>query len=599
MSSHMADYALRRERPPYENTAEPVSLGEGFHAEERAPGAQPFHWMSEHGCLTFDASASHRFLELGVASEFKNGSQELQISGLPTVTLLPGESLLSLDVPPGVSSLTLSVNKMYSADWHPSDPRPLSIRVRSAVMHSDPERHRHVSQQHANGIVNLAEMLSGRTHLASTPRSLGIDLYGACNVKPPCVYCEWDWNKSLEGEFVDTPFDLGTLNEWGAFFDNSSQLVNCSIGEPFMMKNIDELLDAFGDTGKVLELTCNGQILTDRNIQKLLGRPINLYISLDAATPATYEKLRNNRFESLVANVRRLINAKGGPGHLPNVYLVFMPMKVNAHELDEFITLCADLRADQLVLRPLNYSDKLELNWKRAGYSFEYQRELLPFEKLVWISGRAAELCRQLGVELSDQMDFGGAMGDAFHEQFEAGRLSAVKSVAKNDAVATPVEEPPATSSPSVDTAMTPVEATPAVAPPMSSLGGEQQPACTEPWKSLYILRRGVFPCCYGGAPLAPMNEYRTAWNSPVVQDIRRELARGRFHKYCLDSPACPIVRKVDNAGQLTFRDRLHFFTKKWSVRALWFWQWSAIRGRRIMTERGYVSAQIRKVFGR
>jgi hypothetical protein len=76
-------------------------------------------------------------------------------------------------------------------------------------------------------------------------------------------------------------------------------------------------------------------------------------------------------------------------------------------------------------------------------------------------------------------------------------------------------------------------------------------PICDEPWKSLYILRRGVYPCCYGGHELAPMDDYRAVWNSQILQDIRSELAAGRLHRYCRESPACPIVRKMAAAGEL------------------------------------------------
>ncbi len=62
-------------------------------------------------------------------------------------------------------------------------------------------------------------------------------------------------------------------------------LVNCSIGEPFMMRGFDDMLAAIGDRGKPLEMSTNGQILTDRNIERLLGRNVELYVSLDAATP--------------------------------------------------------------------------------------------------------------------------------------------------------------------------------------------------------------------------------------------------------------------------------------------------------------------------
>jgi hypothetical protein len=61
-----------------------------------------------------------------------------------------------------------------------------------------------------------------------------------------------------------------------------------------------------------------------------------------------------------------------------------------------------------------------------------------------------------------------------------------------------------------------------------------------------------VFPCCYGGRPVAKMAGYREAWNSPLIQEIRRELAHGRFHEYCLGSPACPIVRKSAAAHELS-----------------------------------------------
>ena len=89
---------------------------------------------------------------------------------------------------------------------------------------------------------------------------------------------------------------------------------------------------------------------------------------------------------------------------------------------------------------------------------------------------------------------------------------------------------------------------------PLPSLGSEDQPLCLEPWRSLYILRRGTMPCCYGGAPVADFDEYREAWNGPEIVEIRRSLAAGEFPEYCLKSPACPIVRKHQAAGKLTRR---------------------------------------------
>ena len=548
---------------PFLATAAPVSLGDGFYEAER-DDAGIFHWMRRKGRLEFEARPADRYLEMSVCSEFRDRSQILTATSgsEPTaVGLVRGWMPLSLAVPAGASHVDLSVNKAFPRAYYPDDHRTLAVRLRQPRLHEDPERHAHVCRQQRNAEANLEELLEGRVALASTPPSLGIDLHGACNVKPPCVYCEWDVNKAFEAENVDAPFTIETLAEWGEFFDNSVSLVNCSIGEPFMMRNFDDLLDVFGDRGKVLETTTNGQILTERNIQKLLGRQIDLYVSLDAATPLTYARLRNDTFDKILRNLRRLIEAKGGPGHLPRLHLVFMPMKANVHELDAFIELCADLRVDRMVLRPLNYSDSIDLDWEREGYRYQYKNELLPFDELVRVSGRAAELCRRLGVDLADQMDFGSSMESLFAEGYDEGRQSA-----------TDAEPPPATPveperEGAVDSAATDEPtglATPAVAidpdehgtdqpSAIPSLGDERMPACTEPWKSLYILRRGVFPCCYGGVPIAPMDDYRDAWNSTEMQDIRRELLAGRFHEYCIRSPACPIVRKSQQASELPF----------------------------------------------
>ena len=562
-----------------------VSFGAGFHHEEHEDG-QAFRWMSERGTLTFASAPVERYLELWTLSEFHDLSQRLSVapqgpreevaarpdSKVDTYPLVHGWAPLSIVVGAGTDHLELHASRVFPQAFYPSDGRVLAIRVRGLRLHQDAERHAFVRRQHANGVLNVQEVLESRTTLQSTPPSLGIDLHGVCNVKPPCVYCEWDYSKDLEGDHVDTPFTRETLDEWGPFFDNAVHLVNCSIGEPFMMRNFDELLDVFGNTGKVLEMTTNGQILTERNIQKLIGRHIDLYISLDAATPLTYSRLRNDTFDKIVRNLRRLIAAKGGRGRFPQVFLVFMPMRCNVHELDDFVRLCAELQVDRMVLRPLNVSPSSLLDWERGGYHFSYQDEVLPFDQLVRVSGRAARLAKDLGVELSDQMDFGGAMRDLFEEEFARG-ASLDDTPASASTPANPAES--AIGTPQSAVAPPPAPATTAqpqsairnpqsTIPLLPSLGGEHQPACLEPWKSLYILRRGVMPCCYGHEPIAPMEDYREAWNSPVMQSIRGELLEGRFHDYCLRSTACPIVRKREQSKTLPRRQRSRLKVREW-----------------------------------
>lgn len=80
-----------------------------------------------------------------------------------------------------------------------------------------------------------------------------------------------------------------------------------------------------------------------------------------------------------------------------------------------------------------------------------------------------------------------------------------------------------------------------------SSAGGATRASrclCREPWESYYILRRGVMPCCHGAKPIAPMEDWAAAWNSPALQEIRACLAQGRLSAYCLESTGCPIVQR-------------------------------------------------------
>jgi len=85
-------------------------------------------------------------------------------------------------------------------------------------------------------------------------------------------------------------------------------------------------------------------------------------------------------------------------------------------------------------------------------------------------------------------------------------------------------------------------------------LGYGGLPICREPWESYYILRRGILPCCHGNPIIAPMTDWREAWNSPQIQEIRRYLSKGKLSPYCLESLGCPIVQRVLREGRLSNR---------------------------------------------
>ncbi|MGD8537541.1 MAG: SPASM domain-containing protein [Candidatus Aminicenantes bacterium] len=75
-------------------------------------------------------------------------------------------------------------------------------------------------------------------------------------------------------------------------------------------------------------------------------------------------------------------------------------------------------------------------------------------------------------------------------------------------------------------------------------IGESGMPLCKEPWENLYILRRGILPCCYGNPVGYAFPDYAQAWNSPEIQEIRRYLTQGKLSPYCMECLGCPIVQR-------------------------------------------------------
>jgi hypothetical protein len=89
---------------------------------------------------------------------------------------------------------------------------------------------------------------------------------------------------------------------------------------------------------------------------------------------------------------------------------------------------------------------------------------------------------------------------------------------------------------------------------PQDHLEGE--PLCAEPWKTLYVLNRGIMPCAFGVRALANWDEQggrnlddflRDVFNSDQYQEIRTELAAGRLPLYCRESLGCPALKRMSD----------------------------------------------------
>jgi len=126
-------------------------------------------------------------------------------------------------------------------------------------------------------------------------------------------------------------------------------------GEPFLNSDMFEIIRYARENGASV-LTSTNFTVTRRRLQEFIDSGLNLLkISLDAATPETYEKIRGrDRFEAICEDIRTLNELKSGAGSpTPALRLQFVIQRDNIHELSLLPRLAKELNADSIYLQPL------------------------------------------------------------------------------------------------------------------------------------------------------------------------------------------------------------------------------------------------------
>jgi MoaA/NifB/PqqE/SkfB family radical SAM enzyme len=381
----------------------------------------PYAWMKQQARVFLPARCvkEHKYISFYAFSEYSNYNQtlRLELNGeeLDAYPLIKSWNYYSFPIPAEAKNqkefqgyeLTLSLNRTFPLKHHEQDLRELGAKVSPIAFHDEKEIHEEFLFFHKNAMLNYEERKRGETKLASYPINLGIDLYAKCNMKPPCVYCLWDWMKEEEEGYIDTIVDEKTFEEYGPFFRSARLLINCSIGEPLLHPRFEEIIDYCTKHNKIMEISTNGQAFTNRTIRALVGKPIYLYISLDAATRETYAKIRNDRWESIIPKLVLLNEERKKKGNLPKIHMVFMPMRVNKNDLEDYFRLCQKIEADALILRPLLVLNKPKIEHERGGYIFDYKNELLSREELEDIFKDCQIYSEKFGVPVANQFSFG------------------------------------------------------------------------------------------------------------------------------------------------------------------------------------------------
>jgi len=113
------------------------------------------------------------------------------------------------------------------------------------------------------------------------------------------------------------------------------------VNEPLLDQDLENYIKFAKNHGFIdIMMNTNATLLSEERSRKMLGTGLTrLRFSLDAATKETFEKIRiGAKYDSVMKNIERFIKIRDQEGlKLPMVGVNFVKMKVNEHEVDEFI----------------------------------------------------------------------------------------------------------------------------------------------------------------------------------------------------------------------------------------------------------------------
>lgn len=353
-----------------------------------------------------------------------------------------------------------------------------------------------------NTRLNNYEIEKGCSKPESTPPLLNIDLIGICNMEPPCPMCV-NWERP-RGPRHHSGMELEDFSRFGKFFENASSLINCGIGEPLLHPKLLDILTLVSEEKKILGLNTNGLALDKGLADKLLpySSSLTIIFSIDAASKETYSKLRADNFDEVIENItyycrkRRSIRGDSREDNPlgAKTGLCFLPMKLNRHEVADFIRLATRIGVDVVELRSLNEVNR-PVRVVRKGFLFDYQEQQLSDEALERVRLIAQEEAKKHNVHFDCQYSFDLSYTYEYFVPEEFKHLNI---------------------------------------------------PCVLPWRFLLAYHNGdTIGCCYMNRSLGNWRRVGLdrLWNSRRMRKMRKELAAGKLADECLRYRSCPVVR--------------------------------------------------------
>ena len=194
--------------------------------------------------------------------------------------------------------------------------------------------------------------LNDKSHkfLPNYPISVILELVNRCNLE--CTMCFQGFRNDTKKYTLEIEQLKKLFNE---FKENKLDAILFSNSEPLLYKKFPEVLELAAKAGIMDQfLFTNGTLLNKKNSEIILNSSLTrLFVSLDAATESTYDKVRipvnkkkinTNRLRHIETNIKNFVSLRKALNKkLPLTRVSFVALESNYHEVDQFIEKWIDI----------------------------------------------------------------------------------------------------------------------------------------------------------------------------------------------------------------------------------------------------------------
>jgi radical SAM protein with 4Fe4S-binding SPASM domain len=187
------------------------------------------------------------------------------------------------------------------------------------------------------------------------PAEVQLEVTGACNLA--CTMCLVRYRPKLGRAQGAMPYER--FREIVDALPDLRRLTLQGLGEPLLAPRIVDMVAYAAGRGVEVGFNTNGMLLTPARSRELIAAGLGwLHVSLDGATPETYESIRDgSRFQQVAGHVRAAVAERARQGReTPRMTLVTVAMRRNVEELPDLVRLAAEWGVGRLWVQNLSHS---------------------------------------------------------------------------------------------------------------------------------------------------------------------------------------------------------------------------------------------------